>query len=227
MPLAALAEPIRDTISFGQVNVFLMALVLTNVLLPKPKYLRWTTGILAGMAAAIKLTPLVFVCASSFVSSGAKPSPPVRLSRAGGYLAYVIHPAASKMYWLSTLSDTSRIGGVKYSSNQSFQGFFARVLPEAFSKTGAQCRSSSRHRVHRARYSAGEPIRVDGEQAAADKHQRNCAAAADLPTRSAIFSVFMVPSLGMACAAPYGDHGFDIEPAGQKRLVERRCGCRS
>lgn len=39
------------------------------------------------------------------------------------------------MYWLSTLSDTSRIGGVKYSSNQSFQGFFARVLPEAFQKT--------------------------------------------------------------------------------------------
>lgn len=25
----------------------------------------------------------------------------------------------------------------------------------------------------------------------------------------------MVPSLGMACAAPYSDHGFDIEPAGQ------------
>lgn len=25
----------------------------------------------------------------------------------------------------------------------------------------------------------------------------------------------MAPSLGMACAAPYGDHGFDIEPAGQ------------
>lgn len=60
IPLAALTEPIRDTISFGQVNVFLKALVLTDVLLPKPKYLRWTTGILVGMAAAIKLTPLVF-----------------------------------------------------------------------------------------------------------------------------------------------------------------------
>lgn len=227
MPLAALAEPIRDTISFGQVNVFLMALVLTNVLLPKPKYLRWTTGILAGMAAAIKLTPLVFGLCSVIRKQWREAITTGAAFAGWGYLTYVIHPAASKMYWLSTLSDTSRIAGVKYSSNQSFQGFFARVLPEAFSKTGAQCRSSGRHRVHRARCSSGEPIRVDGVQAAADKHQRNCAAVADLPTRSASFSVFMVPSLGMACAAPYGDHGFDIEPAGQKRLVERRCGYRS
>jgi alpha-1,2-mannosyltransferase len=55
---ALVLEPVRETLYFGQINVLLMALVTTDCLVRDPK---WPRGLLVGVAAAIKLTPLVFV----------------------------------------------------------------------------------------------------------------------------------------------------------------------
>jgi alpha-1,2-mannosyltransferase len=58
LPVALMLEPVRETLYFGQINVVLMALVVADCLVRSP---RWPRGVLVGMAAAIKLTPLVFV----------------------------------------------------------------------------------------------------------------------------------------------------------------------
>lgn len=58
LSVALVLEPVRETLYFGQINVLLMALVAADCLVRQPK---WPRGLLVGVAAAIKLTPLVFV----------------------------------------------------------------------------------------------------------------------------------------------------------------------
>ena len=50
-------EPVWQNLAFGQVNLFLMLAVLVDLLRPER---RWS-GVLVGIAAGVKLTPLVFV----------------------------------------------------------------------------------------------------------------------------------------------------------------------
>jgi alpha-1,2-mannosyltransferase len=55
-------EPIRTTLGYGQVNTILMALVVVDLLPDRPEERRRVPqGILIGLAAAIKLTPALFV----------------------------------------------------------------------------------------------------------------------------------------------------------------------
>ncbi len=58
LPVALVLEPVRETLFYGQINVLLMALVVVDCLVRSP---RWPRGLLVGIAAAIKLTPLIFV----------------------------------------------------------------------------------------------------------------------------------------------------------------------
>jgi alpha-1,2-mannosyltransferase len=55
-------EPIRTTLGYGQVNTMLMALVVADLLPDRPgERRRIPPGSLIGLAAAIKLTPMLFV----------------------------------------------------------------------------------------------------------------------------------------------------------------------
>ena len=56
--LAILSQPFRSTLDFGQVNAFLMVLVAVDCLVVRDRRYR---GVLVGLAAAIKLTPAIFV----------------------------------------------------------------------------------------------------------------------------------------------------------------------
>jgi len=58
LPAALLLEPVRSTLTYGQINALLMALVTVDCLTRAP---RWPRGIGVGIAAALKLTPGVFV----------------------------------------------------------------------------------------------------------------------------------------------------------------------
>ena len=50
-------EPVWQNLSFGQINLILMLLVLVDLVRPE----RRSSGVLVGIAAGVKLTPLVFV----------------------------------------------------------------------------------------------------------------------------------------------------------------------
>jgi alpha-1,2-mannosyltransferase len=117
-------EPVRATISFGQVNIVLMALVAADVLLPRTP---WPRGALVGLAAAIKLTPIVFVL--TFV---VRRQPRAAVTTIVSFVvvtavAALAAPTDSWNYWTKVLWDTGRIGGPVYAGNQSLHAVLLRM----------------------------------------------------------------------------------------------------
>ena len=123
-PVALWLEPVRETLHYGQINALLMALVAIDCLLVRRG---WPRGILVGLAAALKLTPAVFVlwfllrrdwrgairAAVSFcVVTG---------------VAFLIDPRDSLRYWTTTVFQTYRIGPAGAGDNQSITGTLARL----------------------------------------------------------------------------------------------------
>ncbi|WP_165978374.1 glycosyltransferase 87 family protein [Actinomadura darangshiensis] len=119
-----LLEPVWHTFFLGQVNLFLLALVLADmhrVALGRP------AGIGIGIATAIKLTPAVFVVLLLLTKRTKDAVTATATFAVCTLLAYAIAPDASRLYWLHTFYDTSRVG-VPYISNQSPYGMLTRVL---------------------------------------------------------------------------------------------------
>ena len=121
---AAWLEPVRETISFGQVNILLLGLIVADCLVAKPW---WPRGLLIGLAAAIKLTPAAFVL--YFV---AKKDWRAALTTVGGFLGFgligfALAPGDSADYWFKDFFDTNRVGNLGFSYNQSLRGVVARV----------------------------------------------------------------------------------------------------
>ncbi|GGX32560.1 glycosyltransferase 87 family protein [Streptomyces lomondensis] len=124
--LLALFEPLRDTFSFGQVNLLLLALVLTDATLLATGRGR-LAGVGIGLAAAIKLTPALFI--GLLLVAGRRRAAAVATAVALGAtaLAAWVDPDASRFYWTEALWDTDRVGRLGYVSNQSVQGILARL----------------------------------------------------------------------------------------------------
>lgn len=116
--------PWRETLVFGQINILLMGLMAADLLARNP---RWTRGLpgsgfLVGVAAGIKLTPLVFGLYflmrkdwRGLLNMGAGFASTV-------LIGWLLRPAESLQFWLEILPDTSRIGGAGYVDNLSIKG---------------------------------------------------------------------------------------------------------
>ena len=151
---AAMAlDPVYQTLFLGQINLILLALILTDI---------WRVsrgrdagigvgngvGIGVGIAAAIKLTPAIFIV--FFLLAGRTKA---AVLGAGtfvlcGLAGFLIAPEASRLYWRHLFFDTHRVGA-PYISNQSpyaaairiaeGQGHIGAwwiVVPLAFAVTG-------------------------------------------------------------------------------------------
>ena len=128
-------EPIRTTLGYGQVNTMLMALVVAD-LLPVPDQTRPAEdarrssrqGTLIGLAAAIKLTPALFVIFAFAVGRrrtalvGDRQLP--RLHRAGGGLPVVADAWPSGPV---CAGGQTRTAPPLYAGNQSLLGVFHRL----------------------------------------------------------------------------------------------------
>jgi alpha-1,2-mannosyltransferase len=123
-----LLEPVRTTLTFGQVNLVLMGLVAADCLLGRT---RWPRGMLVGLAAAVKLTPMVFVV---FFLARRQPGAAVTATvtfAAATSAGMLLAPSDSLRYWHTTIFDPSRIGGGEFVTNQSLRGALTRLgLPE-------------------------------------------------------------------------------------------------
>ncbi|RZS30385.1 alpha-1,2-mannosyltransferase [Herbihabitans rhizosphaerae] len=118
------SEPVRETISYGQINLILMALVLADCLLPRTP---WPRGMLIGIAAAIKLTPAYFVL---FFLPSRQWRPPIVAGVTfvvATLIGWLAAPSATRAYWFGALGETERIGGPSYAGNQSLSGFVHRL----------------------------------------------------------------------------------------------------
>ncbi|MDT0481798.1 glycosyltransferase 87 family protein [Streptomyces doebereineriae] len=122
----ALFEPLRDTFSFGQVNLLLLALVLVDAwLLGTGRGRRAGVGI--GLAAAVKLTPALFIGLLLVARRWRAAAVATVVALAATGFAAVVAPDASRFYWTGALWDTTRVGRLDYVSNQSLQGILARL----------------------------------------------------------------------------------------------------
>ncbi|MGO4205329.1 glycosyltransferase 87 family protein [Rhodococcus sp. TAF43] len=119
-------EPVRETISFGQINMVLMALVALDVLTEKPK---WPRGLLIGLAAAIKLTPIAFLLLFLLKRDWRTSGRIVVAALGFTALAFAVMPEASTKYWSQTLPDTGRIGPAYFANNESFKAVISRFGP--------------------------------------------------------------------------------------------------
>jgi alpha-1,2-mannosyltransferase len=117
-------EPLRKNLEMGQVNTILMALVTVDCLVT---FKRLPRGVLVGLAAAIKLTPLVFLL--YFVSRRDWRAVFSALATFLGlaFLSYLFSPRNSTQYWLHTLENASRIGALAQAWNQSLNGALVRL----------------------------------------------------------------------------------------------------
>ena len=130
--LLALFEPLRDTFSFGQVNVLLLALVLADGWLlangrgRRDRWGRWA-GVGIGLAAAVKLTPALFIVLLLLARRRRAAALASAVAAAATALAAWVAPGASRYYWTQAMWDTTRVGRLDYVSNQSLQGILARL----------------------------------------------------------------------------------------------------
>lgn len=126
-----LIEPMRMTLGFGQVNIFLMGLVAYD-LLPGPRLLGnrkriLPQGWLTGIATAIKLTPALFAV-YLFLSGRIKPAIVAFVSFVvATVIGWIVLPGASLDFWGRLIGGDSGINaGLKYYTNQSVIGSYVR-----------------------------------------------------------------------------------------------------
>jgi alpha-1,2-mannosyltransferase len=118
-------DPVRTTFYLGQINVVLLALVLLD-LTGRPS--RWR-GAGLGLAAALKLTPLLFVVYLLLTGRRREAAVAVGTFGAGTALGFAVAPAESVQYWLrGTFAAANRISDVAATSNHSVDGLVARAL---------------------------------------------------------------------------------------------------
>ena len=127
--LAALAaavtwlNPVRDVIKFGQVDLFLMAMVVADLSSPRT---RWPRGLLIGLATAIKLTPGLFI--PYLWLTGRRRAAVVAAAAFAGaeLLAQAVIPFGSWDYWTRAATASDRLGSNAGASNQSIRGMLLR-----------------------------------------------------------------------------------------------------
>jgi alpha-1,2-mannosyltransferase len=121
-------------LSFGQVNLVLVALVLVDATtrvqvagrtLPR--------GIGIGLAAAIKLVPLIFVPFLLVTRQFRAAATAVVTAGVCTLAAFATNPSASSAFWSKYVFDQARIGDVTYVSNQSLEGTLDRVTHHLWS----------------------------------------------------------------------------------------------
>lgn len=125
--LAELVEPVRTAVYDGQVDVLLMALVVLDLFVLGPRSARWPRGLLVGIAAAVKLTPAVFVL-YLLLRRDYRAAATAGLSFAAATgLGFLLARADSVRYWTQLVFDDRRIGDPWYAGNQSWWGLLSRT----------------------------------------------------------------------------------------------------
>jgi alpha-1,2-mannosyltransferase len=117
-------DPVRTTFYLGQINVVLLAIVLLD-LTGRPS--RWR-GVGLGIAAAIKLTPLLFVAYLLLTRRFRAAGVAVATFVAATALGFAVAPADSVQFWFrGTFAAADRISAVDAASNHSVVGLLARL----------------------------------------------------------------------------------------------------
>lgn len=121
---ATAVEPVLRSIRLGQINLVLLLVILFDLLGARDRLWR---GALTGLAAAFKLTPLVFLALLAFTGQWRALRNAATAFAGAAALGFLLLPAESLRYWTKLVFTTSRIGPVERGNNQSVTGLLLRL----------------------------------------------------------------------------------------------------
>src|SRR5579875_1065435 len=118
-------EPVRTALGYGQVDLFLTAAVLYDLVLPDTARRK---GVAIGLATAVKLTPAIFLL-YLLVTRRFRAAATAAAVLAGTIaVGFAVLPGSSAHYWDGTFANPGHISPVQDPQNQSLMGAMARTL---------------------------------------------------------------------------------------------------
>ncbi|MET8356239.1 glycosyltransferase 87 family protein [Micromonospora sp. NPDC005171] len=123
--LVLAVESIRETITFGQINMLLVVLILADLLFAVPQARRWA-GVGVGLATALKLFPGIFIVYLLATRRWRAAAVASATAAAATLLAAAIAPRDSWRFWTHELWTTERVGRTDIVGNQSLFGLLSR-----------------------------------------------------------------------------------------------------
>jgi alpha-1,2-mannosyltransferase len=115
---AILLDPVLLSFDLGQVNVILAAFVVADLAFDSR---RASKGVLTGIAAAVKLTPLIFVPYLVITRRFRAACTALTTFAVCETVAWLVTPQASWAFWSKDVFDASRVGGLLSISNQNLK----------------------------------------------------------------------------------------------------------
>ena len=133
---AVLLNPVLITIGFGQVNLFVTFLVMWDLLSDRRIGKRqMPLGVATGLAAAVKLTPLLFVPYLVLTRRWRGALTAVLTFGACELVSFAVSPTSSRAYWTKAIFQPGRAGDLTIVDNQNLWGVLDRfthgLLPDA------------------------------------------------------------------------------------------------
>ena len=130
--LALATEPVQQTLALGQVNLLLMLLVVADLLtggaLVPGGRTRWWQGFGIGIAAGVKLTPLIFIPYLLLIRRYRQAATAAVVFAATAAVGYAVLPRDSGTYWADGLFlKANRIVFLGTRGNQSLRGVLTRL----------------------------------------------------------------------------------------------------
>ena len=126
--LALATEPVQQTLALGQVNLLLMLLIVADLLIVPEGQTRWWQGLGIGIAAGVKLTPLIFIPYLLLIRRYRQAATAAVVFAATVGLGYAILPRDSSSYWAHGLFlKANRIVFLGTRGNQSLRGVLTRL----------------------------------------------------------------------------------------------------
>jgi alpha-1,2-mannosyltransferase len=119
-----LLDPVRQTFLLGQVNILLALMVVADLTLDLPL----PRGVLVGLAAAIKVTPIIFIPYLLLTRQGRAGVRAVATFCGAALLAAAFNFSTSWAYWTHYIHDPQRAGMLSWIGNQGVLGAFERMV---------------------------------------------------------------------------------------------------
>ena len=116
-------EPVRSNFDYGQINVILLLMVVADLTRVRPPW----RGALVGLAAAIKLTPLVFLAYFAVAREWRSLLRGIGVFIGVTAVSWAVLPGDSAHYWFHEVTDAGRTGQLGNVSNQSWNGMVNRA----------------------------------------------------------------------------------------------------
>jgi alpha-1,2-mannosyltransferase len=102
--VALLVEPVTMTLGLGQINLVLMAICLADCVARRP---RWPSGLLIGVATAVKLTPGIFIVYLWITGRRRAAATATGVAAACAGIGALLRPGDSVTFWTEAVSTPS------------------------------------------------------------------------------------------------------------------------